>query len=808
MVSNLYSFEIFTQLNKLSSDFSDLFFASISGLGQWPVTYLLVALIFWCVDKRAGQLMAFSLSYSGSITQYLKRLFEIERPYIRDDRIGLMDHTVVSDEYSFPSAHTTGTISSWGILALTALLERSSKRISGFLSAIGYVIVILLIAVSRIYSGATGLLDVIGSFLLGLIIILVSKKTIQWVENEDIIRSKRDVIVCVISCMIIVLIMISSGFTADAGAGLGFLSGWLLERRLVHYEIKGSFIERFVRFVIGVGVLLFIYYPVSRLAGGSSYAVHIIFVLRLFAGLYITFLYPLVVQKIATKISDGFWDRLGKVCLITSYILFPILTYFVITIGPLSRWYRDTFGVSFEEIIYTIIGPMQGADTGFLEDVYRILIRNGIILLIVMVSIVCAQLLIHKMDISRGTGGVAISALNRFAAVIAVIMLFILFVQLRYADQELCISDYVSDRIHETTIYEERYIDPEQVYITVDNPKNLLIIYVESLETTYASVADGGKQPKNNYIPGLTRLATENTNFSNTPGLGGWHAVNGTTWTYSALFSTTLGIPFSFPVQGNEAGDDCAAGVVGLGNILEANEYRQMFLCGSDADFAGRAAFFRNHGDYEIYDYFSAESDRYFDKGRVVWWGFEDKYLYEIAKDRLNDLYESGDRFNLTMLTVDTHHVSGYVCDLCDDEYPDQLANVVVCADRQLCDFIDWCKEQPFYEDTVIVIMGDHPRMDKDLVEEVDDYDRTVYDAFINVDEDIVANAHIKKREFDSMDMFPTILAAAGFKIEGDRLGLGTNLFSDLPTLMEEMGYDALDDELSKYSSYYVEKFR
>ena len=63
-----------------------------------------------------------------------------------------------------------------------------------------------------------------------------------------------------------------------------------------------------------------------------------------------------------------------------------------------------------------------------------------------------------------------------------------------------------------------------------------------------------------------------------------------------------------------------------------------------------------------------------------------------------------------------------------------------------------------------------------------------------------------KNRSFSTMDMYPTILAAMGAKIEGDRLGLGTNLFSDKQTLMEELGFKTLDNELQKTSNYYNQK--
>ena len=55
--------------------------------------------------------------------------------------------------------------------------------------------------------------------------------------------------------------------------------------------------------------------------------------------------------------------------------------------------------------------------------------------------------------------------------------------------------------------------------------------------------------------------------------------------------------------------------------------------------------------------------------------------------------------------------------------------------------------------------------------------------------------------------MFPTTLAALGFDIEGDRLGLGVNMYSGLPTLPESMGYYTFTDEVNKRSKFYEKKF-
>ena len=53
------------------------------------------------------------------------------------------------------------------------------------------------------------------------------------------------------------------------------------------------------------------------------------------------------------------------------------------------------------------------------------------------------------------------------------------------------------------------------------------------------------------------------------------------------------------------------------------------------------------------------------------------------------------------------------------------------------------------------------------------------------------------------MDYFPTLLASIGVEIEGDRLGLGTNLFSNEKTLMEKYSIESINSEFIKHSKFY-----
>ena len=156
---------------------------------------------------------------------------------------------------------------------------------------------------------------------------------------------------------------------------------------------------------------------------------------------------------------------------------------------------------------------------------------------------------------------------------------------------------------------------------------------------------------------------------------------------------------------------------------------------------------------------------------------------------------------------MDTHHVGGYVCKLCEDAYSERYENVYRCASIQAAAFIEWIQQQDFYEDTAVVIVGDHPSMDfgyfeRNLTDA--ETERNVYNCFMNAS---VQTDHMKNRQFSAFDLFPTTLAAMGCKLEGERIGLGTNLFSGEPTLLERYGYQALEEEIAKYSNYYINNF-
>lgn len=465
----------------------------------------------------------------------------------------------------------------------------------------------------------------------------------------------------------------------------------------------------------------------------------------------------------------------------------------------LSSWYARTFDLEFKELIYTMLSPLKGTGQSTVDQVLGDCLPAVICFACVYIVIAVAFFVRRDLWKLMRRVGVSVTAV-------------VLVGSLVYSTIAFRIPAYVAAQMSSTAIYEQFYVDPDDVLISSDGkPKNLIYIYAESLETTYSSYELGGYQPEN-YMPNLTELAKNNLSFSDKEEgkLGGFLNPEGTGWTMAALLASTSGVPFSFPLgeiggNGMDQRETFASGLTTLGDILNKKGYKQEFLCGSDAAFAGRDRYFKQHGNYEIFDLFTARERGYIAPDYSVFWGFEDKVLYQIAKDEILNLASGSQPFNFTMLTVDLHHTGGYFCSECESVYENETANIVSCTDRQLSEFIAWCQEQSFYEDTVIVITGDHPRMDTILVEELEDTQRIVYNCFINAA--ATPALSIYNRSFTIMDIFPTTLAAMGFTIEGDCLGLGVNLFSDHATLAEQMGYKALEDEVKKYSDFYIKKF-
>lgn len=528
---------------------------------------------------------------------------------------------------------------------------------------------------------------------------------------------------------------------------------------------------------------------------------------------------------------------------------------FVTLLCYFSAWWAvRTYGsISMEEIVFHLNVPLDGVNTEYIFSYLKTALLPALAVFAAAMAVFgrCCLFLRSRrtytcLDIRLGKRRWYVELTDRaFSRAMALLLVLGLVLMAAGTDNMLNIGQYLYNQFHKSTFIEEQYVKPDSSLLTFPEKKrNLVYIYLESMEKTFEDRANGGNMDEN-AIPELTRLARENVTFNLGPdGEQGILPLT-SSWTIAAMVAQTSGLPLKIPVEKNSMSKygSFLPGAVTLGELLEEAGYKNMLMVGSYASFAGRDQYFKEHGNYEIWDFGTAQrTGKVPDGYDIGWWGIEDEKLFAYAKEELTNLAGSGQPFNFTVLTVDTHNPDGYVCRLCGSQFDDRYSNVLHCASRQTADFVSWIMEQPWYENTSIVIAGDHATMVSGYAPDDDSYNRGVYYCFINpaaeatgagftetgtgfsdTGADVRTNAAGsgtqadaagsespvkpgkigKNRTACTMDLFPTTLAAMGVRIEGDRLGLGTNLFSDRDTIVDEFGKEEVISQLNMKSVFY-----
>ena len=245
-------------------------------------------------------------------------------------------------------------------------------------------------------------------------------------------------------------------------------------------------------------------------------------------------------------------------------------------------------------------------------------------------------------------------------------------------------------------------------------------------------------------------------------------------------------------------------GTYTLGDLLKDNGYYNEFISAAKTSFGGLKEYYTRHGNYEIVDLNSLDKFGFSTtKSDLGKWGFNDNYMFEIAKKRLEEISKKKQPFNLHLASIDTHFIDGYVGKYSETKFKHQYENAYATTSRLIYEFVDWVRNQDYYKDTTIVVIGDHLSMQDNFFNKKNAKKRYVYGCIINP---IKKTDNYKNRIITPLDTYPTIVTAIGGKIKGDKLGLGVNLFSDKKTLAEEYGLKYLDEELKKKSNFYNDK--
>lgn len=320
--------------------------------------------------------------------------------------------------------------------------------------------------------------------------------------------------------------------------------------------------------------------------------------------------------------------------------------------------------------------------------------------------------------------------------------------------------------------FSRHFVDPAQVRLRPQpgKLKNLVLIYVESLEETYGDTHVWGRD-----------LLLPLRNLGGV-GFGNYRPAPGTNWTIAGIVASQCGVPLRIVSQSDlkSGGDGARAflpGATCLGDILHQHGFRNVFLGGAPLSFAGKGKFFQDHHYDQTFGREEWQKEGV-DEKELGEWGLYDDELYARAKLKLAQLHASGQRFNLTLLTLDTHNPHGFRSPGCRRRGLKSFEDIVECASTQAADFVQFIQRSGYLKDTNVVILGDHLAVSNPLYDAL----RKIHDR--RIFNDFISQEPVRKNTEDILpfDLFPSILEFVGFDVPRRRLGLGYSGFGEPET--------------------------
>ncbi len=482
-----------------------------------------------------------------------------------------------------------------------------------------------------------------------------------------------------------------------------------------------------------------------------------------------------------------------QVVLVWLYLLFLIAAPTALV------WAKKTFPIQNPDLtIMTLQMPLDGFVMVFVKDFFE---RVGFYALVLSLSLLWPVYDLYKDLRFRKSVFFAVF----LAILVAGSAPFWKAISSRAFHQYVDFFFKQSGEPYHSKFYKDEFIHykPEMV-TSEDTTRNLIFIYVESLENSFI-----------NFTPEIQALYDLGLVFSDKPDYGGGRNIVGASTTISSMVSKTIGMPLlcGSSVMNNfgQTGLSFFGEIPGLYDILHQFGYRNYYVQGTPARFGATGPFFMSHGMDAFYDkadvekMLAAKGETYRRPGP----GVADGDVLEYAKKILDTL--SADHFSLTVTTIDMHYPKGFFDDRCEVKPKNQsvganYAAVLLCTSRRIGNFVQWVQEQPFGKNTEIVVAGDHLFMARSPVSRMPMRDRRFLNIYINPKN----TAKKMRRMFTSFDSAPTVLETMGFHIEGHRLGFGVSLLSGQRTLLETMGERELVHALRELSGSieYNELFR
>ena len=298
-------------LREVTHGIFDNFFLGVTWFGELMIPIAIISIIYWGINKRAGQIILFAYGLTLYVNVFLKMTACIKRPWLLEPSIKPIESALpAADGYSFPSGHTAGAVAVWGSIAFYWWKNRLIRY--------SMIAIILLVAFSRNYIGVHTPQDVIVSIIAGIFIILGANALLKITDkkaNADIVFYTAAMILTFLLCAYLQIrcscqmqsynplidnvnpLAMKHSVYSKIAFLIGIFTGWIMEKRFINYKIpEGYSRKKAAGIIAGIAILYLLMKHLCTVLMLFTPA-HIAYAwLALICALYVTLLYPIFLK--------------------------------------------------------------------------------------------------------------------------------------------------------------------------------------------------------------------------------------------------------------------------------------------------------------------------------------------------------------------------------------------------------------------------------------------------------------------------------------------------------------------------------
>lgn len=227
-----WQLSLMSTLRSLSNNVLDKLFSIITYLGEPYVIIAVVVIVYFYIDRKLGEKVAFTMIVSNAINNIIKPIACVVRPFNHPacDFTPYAGALESATGYAFPSGHTQIAATTYPLVG--KLTKKTGLLILG-------IILTILVGISRVWLGVHYPTDVLVGLILGLLFSLILFNVFDKIWDNE--KTKNIIFYTTLGVSLIALIVISivnpNGDIADLYKSVFLYGGFILAIKLAQKTV-------------------------------------------------------------------------------------------------------------------------------------------------------------------------------------------------------------------------------------------------------------------------------------------------------------------------------------------------------------------------------------------------------------------------------------------------------------------------------------------------------------------------------------------------------------------------------------------